>query len=83
MAYWKCTSAIIKDEGRLVEMSFQDESSRSSMTLQLCAETWSKIMIYKSEAEEPERRWRSVQDSLAFDLYRAIKEKLSTQEREG
>lgn len=76
MSYWKCIDAKILDDGRLVEMSFKDDHSRSQRTITLDAKTWSDIMIFQSNAQEPERRWRQMQDQLAFDLYRTIKDKI-------
>ena len=75
MSYWKCTSTKILDDGRLVEMSFKDDHSKSQTTITLDAKTWSEIMSYKFAAERPERRWREIQDRLAFDLIRDIQSK--------
>lgn len=77
MPYWKCTEAKIKDDGRLVEMSFKNEHGVSRKTITLSAKEWSEIMTYQFIAEQPERRWKEIQNELATDLFRAVQNKIN------
>ena len=58
MAYWKCKSATIKDDGRLLELSFYDEHSCETRTTQLPAEDWKEHLTYRFEYERGDRRIR-------------------------
>lgn len=76
MSYWTVTGATIKEDGRLLEVSFKDSNSIESMTLQLGAEEWRNIIFYKGERTELNRRLDRAMAQLArhtakaaYDIY--------------
>jgi len=83
MAYWQCTAATIRHDGKTLELSFKDNHSCSSMTMELPSEVWKEIMTYKSAYDEPDRRMFAAHERLTqyfLDSINVQRKKTNTSE---
>lgn len=74
MSYWKCTDIKILDDGLSIEATFKDAHSCSRRTIQMPAEDWKNIDVYKSAYDEPERRHAELAHLIARRAIAEIQE---------
>jgi hypothetical protein len=72
VAYWKCTKAEIKGDGRLLELSFHDAHGGGATTIQMPSEVWKDIMTFRNAYDEPYRRQAELHRQLSDYMFNSL-----------
>ena len=74
MAYWKCTEAVIKDDGRAVKLTFEDSHSYEYLSVTLPAETWKDVYSFKHQNNEMQTKLNKALENMCRYTVKALQE---------